>query len=443
MIQLPAPVDEALRRLTQAGFAAYIVGGCVRDHLRGSVPTDYDITTDALPAETKQVFAGERVIETGIRHGTVTVCLGGMALEITTFRVDAAYSDNRHPDAVSFTRSLRADTARRDFTMNAIAYNERVGFVDYFGGRADIARHLIRCVGEADMRFQEDALRILRALRFSSVLGFSIDAETARAAHRNRQLLQHISAERIAAELTKLLLGPHVRQVLLDYADVLGVAIPELLPMQGFAQHNKHHIYDVLTHTAIAVEAAPATPALRLAALLHDIGKPACFTRGDDGVGHFYGHAAHSARLANQILRRLKFDNATRTRVVLLVREHDTQIAPTARGVRRALAKLTPEGFFQLLALKRADNLAQSPAYRARQQTYDALEALATQILDQAQCFQLRDLAVDGRDLLAAGIPAGPAVGAALRALLDAVISEQAPNEKAALLQFLQCHGFL
>ena len=439
MIELPAPVAAALRRLSEAGFSAYIVGGCVRDHLLGRTPSDYDITTDALPAQTEQVFAGARVIETGLRHGTVTVLLGGMPLEITTFRVESGYSDNRHPDAVAFTRSLREDAARRDFTMNAIAYNETEGLVDHFGGRADIAARQIRCVGEPGRRFAEDALRILRALRFSSVLGFSIEAETARAVHDCRLLLRHISAERVAAELVRLLCGGGARRILLDYADVLGVVIPELLPMQGFDQCNPHHVHDVLAHTAAAVEAAPAEPVLRLAALLHDVGKPRCFTRGADGTGHFYGHAEQSAALAQQILRRLKFDNATRERVTLLVREHDRQIEASPRAVRRALGSLTPPVFFQLLALKRADNAAQSPDFQAeRRQYYDTLEAMADEILRAKACFSLADLAVRGSDLLAAGIPEGPAVGRALHALLDAVTDGRVPNEREALLAHLR-----
>lgn len=437
-LSLPAPVETALRRLRDAGFSAYIVGGCVRDALLGKTPSDYDITTSALPEETATVFAGERVIETGVRHGTVTVLLGGMPLEITAFRVDGAYSDGRHPDAVSFTRSLREDLARRDFTMNAIAYHPEEGLVDCFGGQADIAAGIIRCVGTPETRFKEDALRILRAVRFSSVLGFSVEAATAQAAHACRALLTQVSAERVAAELQKLLCGKHVRAVLLAYIDILGVPVPELLPMRSFAQHNIHHIYDVWEHTAAAVEAVPPEPVLRLAALLHDIGKPGCFTLDAQNVGHFYGHAARSEEITQTVLRRLRLDNATRARVALLVREHDSLIEATPRAVRRALSRLTPPVFSQLLALKRADNLAQNPAYRSRQTEYDRLEALAGEILAQADCLTLRDLAVRGGDLLALGIPAGPAVGAALNRLLDAVLSGAVPNERAALLAYLR-----
>ena len=287
---LPAQVNTALARLHDAGYEAYIVGGCVRDRIMGREPKDYDITTSALPEQTAAVFAGERIIETGMKHGTVTVLLDGEPLEITTFRIDGTYSDSRHPDAVTFTPSLREDLARRDFTMNAMAYSSETGLVDPFGGQADIAAKYIRCVGDPDLRFREDALRILRALRFSSVLGFPIEPETDGAARYLCLLLKKISAERVFSELKQLLCGPDVRRVLLDYAGVLGAVLPEILPMQGFDQRNPHHCYDILEHTAAAVEAMPPEPALRLAALLHDVGKPECFFTDEDGVGHFYGH---------------------------------------------------------------------------------------------------------------------------------------------------------
>ena len=440
MMHLPVNVKNTLDRLHRAGYEAYIVGGCVRDRLLGTEAKDYDITTSARPEETKTVFFGERVIETGLRHGTVTVLLGGMPLEITTYRTDGAYTDGRHPDSVTFTRSLREDAARRDFTMNAIAFSEEDGYLDFFGGQEDIRSRTIRCVGAAERRFSEDALRILRALRFSSVLGFDIEAETAAAAHRCAPLLRCISAERIAVELTKLLCGKNVRQVLLSYADILGTVLPELLPMRGFDQHTPYHVYDVLEHTAVAVEAVPPEPLLRLAAFFHDIGKPACFTQDPDGRGHFYGHPQRSAEIADSVLQRLKFDNLTRTRTVALVRWHDLQIDLTPKSVKRAMQKLSTEDFFNLIALKRADNRAQSPEYATRQQTYDRLEAIANEILSEAQCFSLKQLAVGGTDLLALGMPPGKEVGAALQLLLDAVIDERVPNEKSALLAYLGKH---
>ena len=437
-MMIPAPVARALQRLQQAGYEAGIVGGCVRDRLMGREPQDYDITTAALPEQTAAVFADARVIETGLRHGTVTVLLDGEPLEITTYRIDGEYSDGRRPDSVRFTPSLTEDLARRDFTMNAMAYAPDTGLVDPFGGQADILAGCIRCVGEPERRFTEDALRILRALRFASVLGFSIEPETEAALRRCAPLLHRISAERIAAELKKLLCGADVRRVLLRYADVLGEVLPEILPMVGFDQKNPYHCYDILEHSAAAVEAIAPEPELRFAALLHDIGKPDCFFTDERGVGHFYGHAARSAELADAILTRLRFDRAGRERIVTLVRRHDRPIEVTETAVRRALNRLSPSGFSDLLALMRADCLAQAPAYRSRLETYDRLEAMAKEILAAGQCFSLRDLAVSGRDL---GLPPGPAVGKALASLLDSVMDGRVENRREALLEYLRQHS--
>lgn len=438
MNMLPPPhVAGVLRRLRDAGHAAYAVGGCVRDCMMGLAPVDYDVATSATPEEILRVFAGERVVETGVKHGTVTVLTDGAGVEVTTFRVDGTYSDARRPDAVTFTPSLPADLARRDFTVNAMAYDEREGLlIDPYGGAADVERRVIRCVGDPDTRFQEDALRILRALRFAAVLDFSIEAETAAALRRNAPLLEMVSAERVNIELCKLLCGKNARAVLLEYGDVLGVPIPEILPMQGFDQHNPYHIYDVWGHTAAAVGSAPPAVVLRLAALLHDVGKPPTFTL-DEGGGHFYGHAKQSAEMADAILRRLRFDTATRERVVLLVREH-CGFELTERAVKRALNRLGPEAYFELAALMRADNLAQSPALRHRQAWIDEMEQLGREILEQEACFSLKDLSVRGDDLIAAGYAPGPALGAALKLLLDAVIDGRAANEKAALLAYLE-----
>ena len=431
---LPAGVYIALERLTAAGYEAWLVGGCVRDRLMGAEPHDYDVTTSAVPEETKAVFDGERVIETGLRHGTVTVLLCGEPIEITTFRAEDVYSDHRHPDAVRFTKSLHEDLARRDFTVNAIAMDINGRLCDPFGGQADLGAGILRAVGEPEARFREDALRILRCLRFASVLGFAIEPETARALEHCRGLLSFVSAERICTELTKLLCGRYVRRVLMEYTDVLSVVLPELAPMKGFDQQNYHHIYDVLEHTARVVENIPPEPRLRWAALFHDAGKPACFTLDQDGVGHFYGHAEHSRNLADAAFRRLKTDNATRESANRLIRYHDWPIEPEAPTVRRALQKLGPDGFRDLLALKRADNLAQAPEYRDRLHTCDEIEALAQQILSEQQAFSLRDLAVNGSDLLALGMDPGPEVGRVLNTLLEAVISERLPNDRGVLL---------
>jgi len=438
MLNIPPQVNIALRRLRDAGHEAYIVGGCVRDRLMGRIPGDYDVTTSALPEEVKTVFTGEKVIETGLRHGTVTVLLDGEPLEITTFRVDGDYSDARHPDAVTFTRSLREDLARRDFTVNAMACGIDGGIVDLYGGRADLAAKTIRCVGDPDTRFSEDALRILRALRFAAVLDFSIDANTAAALRRQQHLLKDISAERVRVELTKLLCGPAVRRILLEYSDVIGEVLPELRPCIGYDQLHPCHIYDVLGHLAAVVENIPPESVLRWSALLHDISKPDCRTIDSEGHGHYYGHAEKSADTADTILARLKFDTASRTRIVLLVRSHDRTIPTTVPAVKRTLGKLTPEVFDQWILLKRADNFGQGEVLRHRQKEYDELVRIAAEIRTEQACFSVKDLAVNGNDLLSVGIPKGPEIGLALGRLLDAVIDGQIENEQTVLLKYLK-----
>ena len=427
---------KALALLQAAGYEAWIVGGCVRDALLGLPPKDYDLTTSALPEETQRVFAAYPRIETGLRHGTVTVLLEGEPLEITTYRVDGAYSDARHPDGVTFTRSLRQDAARRDFTINAMAYAPGQGLQDFFGGQADLARGILRAVGAAEKRFREDALRILRALRFASVLDFTLEGETARAARACAPLLAAVSAERVSGELGKLLCGKAAGRVLRDYPDVLGVVLPEILPMVGLDHRNPHHCYDVWTHTTVAVDHVPPELPLRLAMLLHDIGKPDTFSLGEDGQGHFYGHPRRSVELAEGILSRLRFPRRTRERVLTLVRYHDAVLEESPQRVRRWLNKLGPEVFFDLLAIQGGDAAAQAPAYCTRLDHLRRLETLARQVLDQAPCLTVRDLAVGGEDLLALGYR-GPAIGRALRALLDQVLSETVSNEKNALLQRL------
>lgn len=427
--------NQVLSRLEEAGYEAYYVGGCVRDRLMGMEPHDYDITTSALPEEVKAVFSDCRLIETGIQHGTVTLLLDGEPFEITTYRVETTYSDHRHPDAVRFTRTLRDDLSRRDFTMNAIAMDKNGALVDPFGGEKDIAGGILRCVGDPMQRFEEDALRILRALRFSSVLGFTIEENTRKAIFAKKELLSHVSSERIFVELNKLLLGANAGQILQDFFDVITTVLPELAPMKGFDQRNFHHIYDVLEHSARVVDAVPQEKVLRLAALFHDAGKPSVFSMDENGVGHFYGHAEVSRGLAASALHRLRCDNATMAMVDLLIRYHDTPIECTPKAVRRALGKLSPDGFHALMQLKRADNLAQSPEFRTRQQEIDALEQLAAQIQAEAQCFRLKDLAINGRDLLSLGYLPGQKLGTTLQSLFDAVLNDRLPNEREALLE--------
>jgi len=470
---VPAPALEALERLERAGHAAYLVGGCVRDSLLGRVPGDWDITSSALPEQTEAVFAGERIIETGLKHGTVTVLLGGLPLEITTFRRESGYADHRHPDTVAFTPSLEEDLARRDFTINAMAWSPARGLTDPFGGRADLEKRIIRCVGDPKQRFNEDALRILRALRFAAQLDFAIDPATAAAALALRQSLELVSRERLAAELTKLLCGPAVRRIVTEYWPILALPLPELAPMAGLDQRSPYHCYDVLEHSAAAAEAVPPDKILRWAALLHDAGKPACFTLDEQGRGHFFGHAKPGAELARAALTRLRFDKDTVRRVAALVELHDYPIDPPAepagqgsgikdqgsgpvgaaighppeatgirqqaagadRAIKKLLGRLGEEDFFRLLALKRADALAHHPDYRGRAAACDRMEARARALLAQKAPFSLKDLAVNGNDLLALGFPRGPMIGQTLNAILDSVLSGELPNEKAALLE--------
>lgn len=440
MFELPNSVSFALNKLNTAGFEAFIVGGSVRDILRQKAPTDYDITTSATPEQTMAVFKGEKIIETGLKHGTVTLLKDGMPLEITTYRIDGDYTDNRRPNQVSFTKSLAEDLARRDFTINAMAFSEKAGVVDLFGGRADLQNKIIRSVGDADRRFNEDALRIMRAIRFASVLGFDIEKSTKKSIFKNKNLLKNISAERIATELIKLLCGKNAKQIIIDYFEVLEVILPEISQMKDFNQNNPHHIYNLLEHTAVAVENTPAEAPLRLAMLLHDCGKPDALTTDECGVNHFYGHPKISAEKAKSALSRLKLDNATVNLALELIEHHDADINPTEKSVKRALNKYTPEVFFKLLEIKKADNLAQSPKYN-RINEIEALKALATEIINKNDCYSIKQLAVNGNDLINLGLPAGKKIGKALDFLLDAVISEKAENTKDALIDFLKENG--
>lgn len=437
MLTIDPRARGALARLRQSGFAACLVGGCVRNLSMGRAPHDWDIATSARPEETARTFANRHVIETGLQHGTVTVLVDGLPLEITTFRAEGAYSDHRRPDSVRFITDLRGDLARRDFTVNAMAVGEDGGVIDPFGGLDDLHAGIIRCVGQARARFGEDALRILRALRFAATLGFTIEPGTADAMRAQSGLLRGVSAERVFAECTKLICGESAGKVLSGYGDILAVPLPELTPLFGFAQHNAHHTLDVWRHTVAAVEHSPACPVSRWAALLHDIGKPGCFSLDANGIGHFYGHAAASARLADTLLRRLRCDNAARARITLLVARHDAPANMREAGVRRFLGQHGEDAFLQLLALARADNLAQAPAYRTRQKDLDRLELTAERLLAARACLSRAGLAVDGRDALACNLR-GAQIGRALASLLNEVLENRLPNARAPLLATLQ-----
>ena len=435
-IKLPTEVEYIIDTLGEKGFEAYAVGGCVRDSILGKQPHDWDVCTSALSAQVISCFAGQRVIETGLQHGTVTLMLNEKPFEVTTFRVDGEYTDNRRPDEVEFVRELKSDLARRDFTCNAMAYNLQTGLVDYYGGQRDLAAGIIKCVGDANKRFQEDALRIMRALRFAAVLGFSIDDDTAKAMHNNRALLGNIAAERIAAELNKLIMGDNLVELLSAHFPVLAEIIPELGPTVGFEQNNPYHCYDVLTHTLASVDAAPKDLQVRLTMLFHDIGKPKNYSQSEDGIGHFYGHAELSSLLAHEILLRLKYDNDMIRAVMQLVLYHDAEIAPRRKHIKRWLNKIGEVSFRQLLEVKRADAMAQSEKYQqGKLGALDAVLPILDEIIAERQCFSLKDLAVNGRDLIAAGVPQGTAIGAILNRLLEMVVDEEAENDRAVLLE--------
>ncbi len=438
-INLSLNAKKALEVLNSAGHEAYIVGGCVRDSLLGLTPADFDITTSAEPKETEQAFEGFRLIETGLKHGTVTVLIDGEPIEITTFRTEDSYADGRHPDSVNFTRKLADDLIRRDFTVNAIAYSPKTGLVDICGGASDLKNNILRAVGEPYNRFSEDGLRILRALRFSSVYGFEIAPETSKAIHSCAEMIEKLSAERIFSEMKKLLCGKNVFKILTEYSDVICKVIPELKASIGFEQKNPHHIYDVYTHTAKAVESIKATPVLRLSALLHDIGKPETFTEAD-GIGHFYGHSDASVKLAENILKRLKCDNKTLNTVLLLIKHHDPVIPAELSAVQKKMRKLTPEVLYDLLELKQADNLAQSPECFHRLEDYRKIRKIMDSLIAENACFSLKNLAVNGDDLKNIGIPEGKEIGTALSQLLEAVENGAVKNERNALFDYVKAN---
>ncbi len=460
---------KAIDLLESYGFEGYLVGGSLRDFVLGKTPKDWDITTKALPAQVVELFSreGYKVIETGLVHGTVTVLFENLpeeqasensknfldqqasensknfldqqpatkytGIEITTYRTDGPYSDGRHPDSVRFSSSLDQDLQRRDFTINAMAYNPKTGIIDLYGGINDLENRTIRCVGQAETRFAEDSLRILRGLRFASALGFEIHRDTVQAMKVQAQGLARISKERIAVELTKMLCGPGAKKVILDHVDILGHVLPELIPMKDFDQNTPYHIYDLLTHTAVSLESIAPKPHLRWAMLLHDTGKVDTYFEDEKGVGHFPGHQKVSCEIADQILSRLKFDTATKDRIIALVKYHDANIEPTKTSIKRWLRRLTPQVFFELLQVKEADNLAQSPKFQDRRLALVEIKRLAQEVLEEMECFALKDLKINGSTLIDLGFQPGPCIGEVLNQLLDQVIEGTLENSPEAL----------
>ncbi len=438
VMNMPSQVEYALGLLEKFGYEAYVVGGAVRDFLLDRPTSDYDIATSALPKQVMEIFKEFKVIETGIKHGTVTVIIENMPLEITTFRIDGKYSDNRHPNNIVFSKSIVEDLSRRDFTINAIAYNKSSGIVDPFSGKEDIENRKIRCVGDADKRFKEDALRIIRALRFSSVLGFEIEEKTAKEIFKNKELLLNVSFERIYAELIKLLMGKQVAKVIKEFYSVLTVVLPELENLENFEQKTPYHIYDILTHTAISVEKAKPILHIKLALLFHDCGKPEAFYEDSSGVYHFKGHAEISCKKTETALKRLKTDNKTKNKVLTLIKYHSLTILPEKPHIKRLLRELTPPLFFDLLEVKKADTLAKSPKTFGVLDELENLKTLAQNIIDSKECYDFNHLDLNGNDLVLFGIPAGKKVGKALNFLLDEVINQRVVNRKDALLNHLK-----
>ena len=443
-MELPRTVSDLISRLEQAGYSAYAVGGCVRDSIMGREPHDWDLCTSALPAQMQEVFRGEHVIETGLKHGTLAVVIGHVPYEITTFRVDGAYTDHRHPDSVSFVENVAGDLSRRDFTVNAMAYSPRSGLVDLFGGQEDLRRRVIRCVGIPEERFREDALRILRALRFAAVHDFSVDPDTEKALRLLAPSLKNVAAERIREEFLKLLCGAGAGRILRAFPDVLSVIVPEISVMVGYDQRNHHHHYDLWEHTVRVVENVPPEPDMRLAMLLHDTGKPAVCTVDEHGEAHYRGHQAVSAEIAERITAGLRCDRETADRVVRLVRYHDIPLRNESGAVNldrsfllRKLNRFGEKDLRALFLIHRADRIATGHSPEAREdarlaQRMDALDAL----LAEQPCFTLKNLAVNGNDLKVFGLK-GPALGDALKQLLEAVMDGRVANEKEALNDFV------
>lgn len=434
-VKLPQQVASVMERIQAAGFACHAVGGCVRDSLLGLTPHDWDLTTDALPQQVGDVFADHRVIPTGMAHGTVTVLCDGMPLEITTYRVDGAYHDHRRPDSVRFVPDIIEDLRRRDFTVNAMAWEPQTGLCDPFVGADDLKHRLLRCVGNAEKRFNEDALRILRALRFAATYGFAIEEATADALFHCAPLLCEVAAERIRAELDRLLVGPYAGVVLRRFAAVLYPVLPELQAIEGVWQYNPYHDKDVLGHTIAALEAAPPVLPVRLALLLHDCGKPGRFELIREGFGHFPNHPAVGAEIARDVLQRLRYDRRTTDMVCRLIRHHDERIPETDAGVRRWLYRVGEQELRWLLDVKEGDcdgHAANLPPFRKEE--INRLRERITRVVAEGQCTSMKMLAINGGILMAAGIPAGESVGRALHFALERVLDGDLPNEREALL---------
>lgn len=450
---MPKGCKELINILHSNGYEAFLCGGAVRDSILGRPIHDYDITTSATPDEMMEVFKDKRIIETGLQHGTITILIDGEGYECTTYRIDGNYSDSRRPDSVTFTRNLKEDLKRRDFTINAMAYNDEIGLIDPFNGMEDIKYHKIRCVGRAEDRFSEDALRILRAIRFASQLGFVLEPDTDWNISKMYKNLENISIERINSEFCKIAASSDFCVQMVLYHEVFSLFIPEIKDMLGFQQNNPYHIYDVWNHTVHAVQAYecdyepdlnPRDLITSLAVFFHNIGKPHCYQDGEDGIRHFKGHGRVSADMTNEIMKRLRFDNDTREKVVELVYYHDATFEVGKKYIKRWLNKIGEEQFRRLLNVRRADIKAQADMNQeTRLQKIDNIEYILEEVLQDDECFSLKDLAVNGKDLITIGYKPGKEIGEVLNNLLDLVISGEYKNEKEKLLEIAErrLHG--
>ena len=433
---LPDAILRCITALESAGYAAYVVGGCVRDACLGRVPHDYDMCTSALPEQTEEVFRDCRLVLAGKKHGTVGVVTEDGVVEITTFRAEGEYRDNRHPDWVEFVPRIEQDLARRDFTVNAMAYSPTRGYADPFGGREDLKRGILRAVGDPEQRFREDSLRILRGVRFAVRYGLSVEEKTLQAMFCQASLMDNLARERVFEELCGLL--PLVKtEDLIRFAPILAEVIPELAPMIGFDQRSPHHAYDLYTHVAHVVAGVPEDLVLRWAALLHDIGKVPTFTQDETGRGHFYGHAGVGSKMADAVLRRLKAPTDLRERAVFLIEKHMTKLEPEKKVLRRWLSRLGEESIGQLLLLQEADMGSKGTGKPEGMAQFSHIRSILEQIIAENACLSLKDLAVNGHDLMALGFT-GKAIGQTLQLLLEQVMDEKLPNEKEALLAFAQ-----
>lgn len=439
---IPEDVQYILNTLTASGFEAYAVGGCVRDTLLGRSPNDWDICTSARPEQTIGCFSGCPIIETGLKHGTVTLIRNHIPYEITTFRQDGDYADHRRPEQVQFVSSLREDLARRDFTIGAMAADREGTILDLYDGRGDLQKKLVRCVGDPNRRFQEDALRILRGLRFAAQLDFSIHPDTARAMEEEKELLRYVSGERIYAEMNKLLMGPGAAEVLKAHGSVLTAVFPELIPTMGFLQHHPCHDKDVWGHTLEAFSYAKPDIHVRWALLFHDIGKPHCFSMDEAGIGHFYGHPQKSAEMARDIFSRLRTDRATRDMVCSLIENHHYDVPVTKKHARRCLLRFGPQLLPLLLEVKRCDALAHvhTPQSQMRYEAVVEMTALVEEALRQNTCCNVTDLQISGRELITLGVPKGPKIGEILNRLLLDVVDGSCENHLEALMHRTQLY---